>query len=246
MRMWAQSLALLGGLRIRHCCGCGIGHRCGLDPVLLCLWHRLAAAALIQPLAWLPPCATGTALKRKKKQKRLGLRFGQPKHQLLLRSLCYWMVHSHILTLDGPMVSSLLWPVFLPLVATGPSALTEALSLTKLESGCSGSLESFSPGLALGLCPTYSSFSKNPKWVQWKSPILGIWSNSLLLPTICYHSGLPESCGVALGRILLAPPVVSPWWCSIQGPLTLLVGYTFPPHSPPLLYSELGLISLPF
>ena len=26
---------------------CGVGHRCGLDPVLLWLWHRLAAVALI-------------------------------------------------------------------------------------------------------------------------------------------------------------------------------------------------------
>jgi len=31
---------------------CGVGHRCGLDPVLLWLWYRPAATALIQPLAW--------------------------------------------------------------------------------------------------------------------------------------------------------------------------------------------------
>ena len=31
---------------------------------LLWLWHRLAATALIQPLAWEPPYAAGTALKR--------------------------------------------------------------------------------------------------------------------------------------------------------------------------------------
>ena len=36
------------------------------DPVLLWLW-RLAAVALIQPLAWEPPGAMGVALKRKKK-----------------------------------------------------------------------------------------------------------------------------------------------------------------------------------
>ena len=45
----------------------GVGHRCGLDPALLCLWHRLAAVALIGPLAWEPPHAVGAALKRQKK-----------------------------------------------------------------------------------------------------------------------------------------------------------------------------------
>ena len=41
---------------------CGVGHRCGLDLVLLWLWHRLAATAPIQPLAWEPPYAKGVAL----------------------------------------------------------------------------------------------------------------------------------------------------------------------------------------
>ena len=31
---------------------CGVGHRCTLDPELLWLWCRLAAAALIRLLAW--------------------------------------------------------------------------------------------------------------------------------------------------------------------------------------------------
>ena len=46
---------------------CGVGHRCGWDPSLLWLWCRLAATALIRPLAWEPPYAVGVALKRKKK-----------------------------------------------------------------------------------------------------------------------------------------------------------------------------------
>ena len=46
---------------------CGLGHRHDSDPVLLCLWHRLAAEALIWPLPWKLPCAAGAALKRKKK-----------------------------------------------------------------------------------------------------------------------------------------------------------------------------------
>ena len=45
---------------------CGVGHRCSSDPELPWLWHRPEAIALIQPLAWEPPYAVGTALKKKK------------------------------------------------------------------------------------------------------------------------------------------------------------------------------------
>ena len=55
MRMRVQSLALLNGLRIRHC------HE---------LWHRSAATALIQPLAWELTYAAGAALKKQKKKKK--------------------------------------------------------------------------------------------------------------------------------------------------------------------------------
>ena len=56
---------------------CGVGGRCGSDPVLLWLWCRPAVTALIQPLAWeLPytvgvelPYTVGVALKKKKKNK---------------------------------------------------------------------------------------------------------------------------------------------------------------------------------
>jgi len=37
------------------------------DPAFLWLWCRLAATALIRPLAWELPYAVGRALKRKKK-----------------------------------------------------------------------------------------------------------------------------------------------------------------------------------
>ena len=36
---------------------------------LLWLWHRPMSVALIGPLAWEPPYASGTALKRQKDQK---------------------------------------------------------------------------------------------------------------------------------------------------------------------------------
>ena len=49
---------------------CGVGHRRGLDPTLLWLWCRPAAAALIGPLAWEPPYAVGVALRKQKKTKK--------------------------------------------------------------------------------------------------------------------------------------------------------------------------------
>ena len=48
---------------------CGTGHRHGSDPVLLWLWHRLAAIAPVQPLAWKLRYIVGVALKGKKKFK---------------------------------------------------------------------------------------------------------------------------------------------------------------------------------
>ena len=49
---------------------CDIGYRCGLDTVLLRPWSRMAVTAPIGPLAWEPPHAMGTALKKKKKKKK--------------------------------------------------------------------------------------------------------------------------------------------------------------------------------
>ena len=67
MRAQVRSLALLSGLpQSSIAMSCAVDCRRGLDPVLLWLWYRLAAAALIQPLAWEPPYAVGTALKRQK------------------------------------------------------------------------------------------------------------------------------------------------------------------------------------
>ena len=47
---------------------CGVGRRQGSDLVLL--WHRPAATALIEPLAWEPPYAMGGALEKGKKNYR--------------------------------------------------------------------------------------------------------------------------------------------------------------------------------
>ena len=49
---------------------CDVGHRHGSDPALLWLWHRPAAAALIQPLVWELPFVTGRGLKRAEKGRK--------------------------------------------------------------------------------------------------------------------------------------------------------------------------------
>ena len=48
---------------------CGVGCRRSSDSVLLWLWHRPEATALIRPLAWEPPYAAGAALEKTKKKK---------------------------------------------------------------------------------------------------------------------------------------------------------------------------------
>ena len=47
-----------------------MGQKCGLDPVLLWLWGRLAATPPIRHLPRELPYAAGVALKKKKKKKR--------------------------------------------------------------------------------------------------------------------------------------------------------------------------------
>ena len=74
--MLFRSLASLSGLRILHChalhCHECRSQMCGWDLVLLWLWWRLAAAAVIQPLAWEFPHATGVLPLQKRKRKILG------------------------------------------------------------------------------------------------------------------------------------------------------------------------------
>ena len=49
---------------------CGVGHRRGLDPVLLWLWCRPVATASIGPLAWEPAYAMGAVQENGKKTKK--------------------------------------------------------------------------------------------------------------------------------------------------------------------------------
>ena len=48
---------------------CGVGRRCGSDPLFLWLWRRQADVAPIRPLAWEPSHAMGAALEKAKKKK---------------------------------------------------------------------------------------------------------------------------------------------------------------------------------
>ena len=68
----------------------GVGCRHGLDPVLLWLWHKLAAVALIWPLAWEPPYAAGVALEKTKKKKKKDIILGSrnKKFQFFYYRLC--------------------------------------------------------------------------------------------------------------------------------------------------------------
>ena len=50
---------------------CGVGHRCGSDPVLLWLWCRPVATALIGPLAWELHTPQEAALEKEKFEPRL-------------------------------------------------------------------------------------------------------------------------------------------------------------------------------
>ena len=63
-------LASLSGLRIWHCWELWLGRRWGSDPVLLWLWCRPEAVALIGPPVWEPSYDTGVALKSKKTNKQ--------------------------------------------------------------------------------------------------------------------------------------------------------------------------------
>ena len=69
MRSQVQSPASLSGLRIGIAVSCGVGCRRSSEPELLWLWCKLAAVALIRPLAWESPYAAGAALKSNKKKK---------------------------------------------------------------------------------------------------------------------------------------------------------------------------------
>ena len=49
---------------------CGVGCRCASDPVLLWLWRRPGATALMRPLACEPPYAVGVAQRNSIKTKK--------------------------------------------------------------------------------------------------------------------------------------------------------------------------------
>ena len=72
---WPSSVSLGSSVAI----SCGVGCKHSSDLALLGLWCRLAAAALLWPLAWELPKATGAALERQKKKKKKKAKQTTPK-----------------------------------------------------------------------------------------------------------------------------------------------------------------------
>ena len=78
----------------------GVGCRHSSDPALL--WCRLAAVALIGPLAWEPLYATGAALRRRKKERKKESKQIKPKLTInaspllipVVMHLLLWITHT--------------------------------------------------------------------------------------------------------------------------------------------------------
>ena len=106
---------------------CSVGRRCSSDLVLLWLWRKLAAIALIGPLPWEAPYIMGAALKKTKKIIFLyGLSQG-----VKYSSLCYTVGPCY---LDGFLIVSHGWE-FRP---TSPSLRTQT---PRRGNGCSSGLD---------------------------------------------------------------------------------------------------------
>jgi len=101
---------------------CGVGCRHSLDLVLLWLWRRPVATALIRPLAWEPPYAAGAALEKGKKTQVVSLLSSEPlpdppivfQGKCSLRSPCRPLTptcsNSVLCTCCSPVCNALLCP----------------------------------------------------------------------------------------------------------------------------------------
>ena len=88
MKMRVRSLALLSGLRIRHCHELRCRSQTRLRSSVAVAVSRLAAVALIRPLAWEPPYAMGVALKKKERERE--------RWKLLASGPCHWVPFSGV------------------------------------------------------------------------------------------------------------------------------------------------------
>ena len=85
---------------------CGVGHRHSLDPMLLWVWHRLAAKAPIQPLVWELPYIRGAALKRQKKK----VNFSLINTKIYLRNAFYLLFHMMLFYPSGLFSTCIAFP----------------------------------------------------------------------------------------------------------------------------------------
>ena len=92
---------------------CGVGCRRVSDPVLLWLWYRPAATALIEPLAWEPPYTAGATLKKKKRKKKKG-KLGRFQKASITFSGNAFLTGSRPSRVHGSLETGrLLWPFFI-------------------------------------------------------------------------------------------------------------------------------------
>ena len=84
-----------------------VGHRRCSDPALLWLLYGLAAAALIQPLSWEPPYATGAALKDKKTKKKNSASQLYYSPVKCSRAICAYYIKDHKKNI--PFITKLFW-----------------------------------------------------------------------------------------------------------------------------------------
>ena len=124
-RMQVWSVASLHGLKSGIAVSCGVGRRRGLDPALLWLWCRLAAVALIRPLAWELPYAKSVALKSKKRKKEREF----PKHKIAFQCWTAKTVFKGKCPLKWSLMISPWWAWFFnPCIKNSTSTCREVLS----------------------------------------------------------------------------------------------------------------------
>ena len=102
MRMWVWMWVCLTQWVKDPAMSCGVSRRCGLDAHLLWLWRRLAAAALIQSLAWELPYAVGVSLKKKEQKPKKCIHMQRPPSHFYIRSWGLTSLPFPLITLTSP------------------------------------------------------------------------------------------------------------------------------------------------
>ena len=116
---------------------CGEGCRCGLDPELLWLWHRLAATAPIRPLAWEPPCAKDEALQKVKRQKNKNENKQQQQKPLQLTVSAFELCLDHFIAIADLSYLVIHSPLFLSVLCFSFLLFLPSFGSLNVTSDCS-------------------------------------------------------------------------------------------------------------